>query len=301
MALDRRHSTSIKGPRDDIWEVAHTLDVERIDSVLRSCSMPVVRLFELDRRHHRAHKHQVPTEDEPGIFATTRWSVVLAAGDHRSPDSQDALERLCRAYWLPLYAYVRAKSFNPADAEDLTQEFFARFLATDALGQVQKERGRFRAYLLACLNHFLANAWDKSQAQKRGAGKQIISFDALSAEERLRIEPAAADSPEQAFDQRWAITLLDSALDRLRIEMVRAGKTNIFEALRAHLSTTGQPKAYAELAGNFGVTEAAVRKMVQRFRNRYGELLREEVAHTVDSPREVEAELRTLLHVFARR
>ena len=239
-----------------------------------------------------------PAPHQPGIFATTHWSVVLAAGGDSSPAVRDALERLCRAYWFPLYGYVRSKGFNPHDAEDLTQEFFARFLSSNALRTVSEERGRFRAFLLASLNHFLANEWDRLKAQKRGGGRTALSLDAASAEERLQIEPATDCTPERLYERRWALTVLESVLDPLRDEMNAAGKSASFDALRPFLSDAAGAMSYADAVARLGVTEAATRKAVQRLRERYRELLREEVAHTVGAPHEVESELRDLLNVF---
>ena len=240
------------------------------------------------------------SDDSPGIFATTRWSVVLAAGGEPSSAAREALDRLCRGYWFPLYGYVRARNFSPHDAEDLTQEFFVRFLASDALRTISEERGRFRAFLLASLNHFLANEWDRLRAQKRGGGQTPLSFDAATAEERLQLEPATNLSPERLYDRRWALTLLDTVLECLGKEMAAAGKTTEFEALRVFLADATGAMSYAEAAARIGRTEAAARKAVQRLRRRYRELLREEVAHTVGAPHEVENELRHLLAVFAR-
>jgi RNA polymerase sigma-70 factor (ECF subfamily) len=232
------------------------------------------------------------------IFATTHWSVVLAAGGDSSPAAREALERLCRSYWFPLYGYVRSKGFGPHDAEDLTQEFFTKFLASDALRMVSQERGRFRAFLLASLNHFLANEWDRLRAQKRGSGQRTLSFDAASAEERLLIEPATHLTPDLLYERRWAVALLDTVLGRLRAEMIAAGKASLFDALRPFLTDAAGTMSYPEAAARLAMTEAATRKSVQRLRQRYRELLREEVAHTVGAPHEVEEELRHLLSVF---
>jgi len=225
---------------------------------------------------------------------------VLAAGGSSSPAAREALERLCRAYWFPLYGYLRSKGSTPHDAEDLTQEFFARFLASDALRTVSEERGRFRAFLLASLNHFLANEWDRLRAQKRGAGQTPLSLDAATAEERLRMEPGTDLTPERLYERRWTLTLLDTVLERLQTEMVAAGKTATFDALRGFLSDAAGAMSYTEAAARLDMTEAATRKAVQRLRQRYRELLREEVAHTVGAPHEVESELRHLLAVFAK-
>jgi RNA polymerase sigma-70 factor (ECF subfamily) len=224
--------------------------------------------------------------------------MVLAAGQESSPMAHEALERLCRSYWFPLYAHVRSKGFSPHDAEDLTQEFFARFLATNALRTLSQERGRFRAFLLASLNHFLANEWERLRAQKRGSGQTILSLDAASAERRLQMEPATEVTPERLYDRLWASTLVQRVLERLHAEMIAVGKGTQFDALRAFLSDAAGALSYAEAAARLNLTEAATRKCVQRLRQRYRESLREEVAHTVGAPHEIEVELRYLVSVF---
>jgi RNA polymerase sigma-70 factor (ECF subfamily) len=249
------------------------------------------------RDHHVSVKAENPHD---GIFATTHWSLVLAAGGDSSPLAREALERLCRAYWFPLYAHVRAKGFSPHDAEDLTQEFFARFLASNALRTVNQERGRFRAFLLASLNHFLANEWDRLRAQKRGGGQKVLAFDAASAEERLQMEPATELTPERLYERRWASALLEAVLERLRSEMTSAGKGALFDTLRGFLWDPVGSLSYADASARLNLTEAATRKSVQRLRGRYRELLREEVAYTVAAPHEVEDELKHLLAVFSR-
>jgi RNA polymerase sigma-70 factor (ECF subfamily) len=238
-------------------------------------------------------------EPTPGIFATTHWSVVLAAGGDSSPLAQEALERLCRAYWFPLYAHVRGRGFSPEDAEDLTQEFFARFLPSNALRAVSQEHGRFRAFLLASLNHFLANEWDRLRAQKRGGGQKVLAFDSASAEERLKMEPVTKLTPERLYERRWAAALLETVLARLRSEMATAGKTSVFDALQGFLWDSARALSYPEAAGRLGLTEPATRKTVQRLRQRYRDLLREEVALTVAAPHEVEEELKYLLGLFS--
>ena len=224
--------------------------------------------------------------------------MILAAGNESSPKTRVALEWLCRSYWFPLYAHVRAKGFSPHDAEDLTQEFFARFLQTNPLRTVSQERGRFRAFLLASMNHFLGNEWDRRRAQKRGGGQRALSLDADSAEQRLQIEPASELTPERLYDRLWASTLLESVLARLKSEMSDAGKSTQFDVLRGFLSDTANALSYEDAATRLRLTEAATRKCVQRLRQRYRELLREEVAHTVAAPHEIDSELRYLLSVF---
>ena len=168
-------------------------------------------------------------------FDTTRWSVVTVAGDRLSPNATSALETLCRAYWYPLYAYVRRKGLAPADAQDVTQEFFCRLIGKNYLASVDRSRGSFRSFLLASVNHLLANEWDKARALKRGGGRQILSLDAEEAEGRYVQEPTALDSAEKVFDRRWALTLLDRALARLREEFVTDGKLPQFDALKGFL------------------------------------------------------------------
>ncbi len=237
-------------------------------------------------------------DENSGVFASTHWSVVLAAGGESSPSAREALDRLCHGYWFPLYGYVRSKGFSPHDAEDLTQEFFTRFLASNSLRTVREERGRFRAFLLASMNHFLANEWERLRAQKRGGGKPLLSFDAATAEERLKMEPATNLTPGRLYDQRWVLTLLDAVLERLRAEMAAAGKATMFDELRPFLSDAKGTMTYPKVAARLGLAEAATRKAVQRLRSRYRELLREEVAQTVCAPHEVEAELRHLFAAF---
>ncbi|MEO7318982.1 MAG: sigma-70 family RNA polymerase sigma factor [Chthoniobacteraceae bacterium] len=224
-------------------------------------------------------------------FHTTRWSIVVSAQGDGS-GVQDALAKLCNTYWFPLYAFVRRQGMSSHDAQDLTQEFFARLLAKGWLGGVDRERGRFRSWLLASMKHFLANEWNKARTGKRGGGAVLFSFDALDAESRLRHEPAT-DSPEIIYDRRWATMLLDQVMARLRTEMAGAGRLAHFEALKFCL--TGEKNAYAEVGARLAMSEGAVKIAVHRMRERYRTLLRAEVAETVAGPEEIEDELRALL------
>ena len=229
-------------------------------------------------------------------FATTHWSLVLAAGgDTRG--AQPALAALCDAYWYPLYAFIRRQGLAPHDAQDLTQEFFARLIEKEWLGAVQRERGRFRSWLLAALKHFLANEWDKSRARKRGGGVQFVSIDDATAESRYAQEPADLATADRLYDRRWALTLLDRVLARLREEMAAAGKTAHFDALKFCL--TGERAAYAEVALALAMSEGAVKVAVHRLRERYRQLIRAEIAETVATPAEVDAEMRDLLAVLS--
>ena len=226
-------------------------------------------------------------------FVTTRWSVVLSArGD--TTRAQSALAKLCTTYWYPLYAFVRRQGYGPHDAQDLTQEFFARLLEKGWLGDVARERGRFRSFLLASMKHFLANEWDRAHALKRGGRTTLLRLDDESAEARYRNEPADQTTAEQLFDRRWALTLLEQVLTRLRAEMEVAGKLPQFEALK--FSLMGEKTAYADVARELGMTEGAVKVAVHRLRERYRALVRAEIADTVASSTEIEDELR---HLFA--
>lgn len=231
-------------------------------------------------------------------FATTRWSVVLAAGRQDTTRAQAALADLCRTYWWPLYAYVRRKGHSPADAEDLTQGFFARLLALDSLADVRRERGRFRAFLLAAMNHFLADAWDKATAQKRDA-RRTIPLDAGDAETRYCREPADRDTPERLFERQWALTLLETVVQRVRAEYAAAGREAVFMALRFAMTGEREGTSYEVAAGELGMSPETARVAAYRLRRRYRHLLRAEIAETVSSPAEVEEELQYLRRVLA--
>ncbi|MBI3880403.1 MAG: sigma-70 family RNA polymerase sigma factor [Verrucomicrobia bacterium] len=242
-----------------------------------------------------------PADSGPGShgqFAETRWSMVLAA--RRGGDSSragDALAKLCQAYWYPLYAFVRRQGHAPHDAQDLTQEFFARLLEKNWLADVDRAKGRFRSFLLAALKHFLANEWDKSKALKRGGGiHNFISLDAESAESRYAMEPADAVTADKLYERRWALTLLDTTLARLRAEFVADGKAKQFDELKFTLTGGRGETPYSELAAKFGMSEGAVKVSVHRLRQRYREVLRAQIAETVATAAEVEEELR---HLFA--
>jgi RNA polymerase sigma factor (sigma-70 family) len=233
------------------------------------------------------------------IFVTTHWSVVLAAGQHHTSQSDHALATLCQTYWQPLYTYVRRRGCSPHDAEDLTQEFFARILARNDVATVSPERGKFRAYLLAAINHFLSDEWDKARAQKRGGGGQVIHLDSAVAESLYAQEHADELAPERLFDQRWAITMLEEVYRQLRREYERDGKATLFEALRFSLMGERSAVPYADLAAKLAMSEGAVKVAVHRLRQRYRQVLRELVAATVSSPDEVEDEMRYLLRAVA--
>jgi RNA polymerase sigma-70 factor (ECF subfamily) len=226
-------------------------------------------------------------------FATTHWSVILAAKDRKAPEARQALAELCTAYWYPLYAFIRRKGYDADQAQDLTQEFFFRLLEKDYLRSVDPAKGRFRSFLLAAASHFLANEHDRTTAAKRGGGRSPLSLDFSAAEGRYRLEPMHHLTAEKLFERRFAMTLLEQTLQRLRQEMVNADKEKIFDSLKSCLiGITDTP--YAELAAALEMTEGAIKTAVHRLRNRYGEMLREAIARTVTDESEIEDEIRTL-------
>jgi RNA polymerase sigma factor (sigma-70 family) len=233
------------------------------------------------------------------VFVTTHWSVVLSARKKDSPQSAAALETLCRTYWYPLYAYVRRQGHSPPDAQDLTQEFFARLLQKDYLKAAAREKGRFRTFLIVALKRFLANEWDRVRAQKRGGGQPLLSLDAEVAEERYRVEPVEGATADRIFERRWALTLLDRTMTRLREEFTAAGKAEEFKRLKACLTAERGDISYAEIAAALGQSEGTVRVVVHRLRKRFREIFREEIAHTVSSTEEIEEEVRYLMGVLA--
>ncbi len=231
-------------------------------------------------------------------FATTRWTVVLAAGDRSTPNADVALEELCRTYWYPLYAYVRRHGHSREDAEDLTQSFFARFLQKNYLEKLRAEHGKFRAFLIASLKHFLANEWDRSSRQKRGGGVPPLSLDWQDADTRYQIDPADNLSPDKIYDRAWAVTLLERVITRLRQENAAEGRALLFDRLKTCLTLGRSDIPYTEAAYGLGMTEGAVRVAVHRMRRRYRELLREEIGQTLSDPSQMEEEMRALFSAF---
>jgi RNA polymerase sigma factor (sigma-70 family) len=241
------------------------------------------------------------TEDRPQpLFVTTRWSVVLAARDKASPDAAHALETLCHTYWYPLYAYVRSTGHSPPDAQDLTQEFFACFLARDYLRVVEREKGRFRTFLRMALKRFLAVEWERRHAQKRGGGQPHLPFDTAVAEQRFQQERADHFAPDQIYERRWALTLLGEAAARLEREYVQAGKAAELRHLQPHLTADRGEIPYAEIAAAMQTTEGAARVAVHRLRKRFRQHFREVIADTVSAPEEVDEELHYVLEVLSR-
>lgn len=228
-------------------------------------------------------------------FNTTQWSVVLLAGQSQLPQSGAALERLCRTYWKPLYAYVRRQGHSPQDAQDLTQEFFARLLEKKYLAIASKERGRFRSFLLKSLKHFLINDWVRSNARKRGGGQATLTLDSCAAERSYDEQQARAMNADSLYEKRWAMALLEGAMERLGAAYTAAGKGVLFEQLKPLLLAEGSGQAYQRLAGPLGLSEGAVKVAVHRLRRRFGEEVRTEVARTVSNPTEVDEELRCLM------
>ncbi len=247
----------------------------------------------------RAHEVETSGAVCAGNFATTHWSVVLAAGDSRSPRADAALEELCGAYWYPLYGYARQRGYSPEEAEDLTQEFFAQLVQKKLLCGIKREGARFRSYLLVIFKCFLANVWHRDHAQKRGGGQTMLSIDG-EAEIRYQRELMVDAAPETLFDRQWAWTVLDRVYSRLEDEYSAAGKGEIFELLRGYLPGGESAAPYRQTALSLRMNEPAVRMAVHRLKRRFGELLRTEIADTVSSPREIDGEIRFLLAAASR-
>ena len=233
------------------------------------------------------------------VFATTHWSVVLAAGQQDSPQTQAALEALCRTYWYPLYAYLRRHGYTPEDAQDLTQEFFTRLLRKNYPAQADRAKGKFRSFLLLALKHFLSDERERATAGKRGGGLALLSLDAQAPEERYRLEPADEATPETLFERRWAQTILDQAVARLRDEYATTGKGDTYAVLQAFEPGEQKTLSYTEAAARLDVSESALKSMIHRLRQRHRELVREEIAQTVTTASEIEEELRHLIAVIS--
>ena len=236
-----------------------------------------------------------PVENRRDAFATTHWSVVSAArGD--DPAGAAALEELCRKYWLPAYVFVRRRGFDFHEAQDLTQSFFTHVIERRAFNQASRDKGKFRSFLLAALLNFMKNEWDRQRTLKRGGQRQFISLDETAAEQRYQLEPVESVTPETLFERRWALTLLEQVLARLKQEYAADGKADLIAKLEPLITGEVTPGRYAELALDLGMKEAAVRMALSRTRRRFGELLRQEIAQTLLTPAEVDDEIR---HLFA--
>lgn len=233
------------------------------------------------------------------VFATTHWSVVLSAGRADTSSAQDALAKLCATYWYPLYAYVRRRGYSAHDAQDLTQAFFAQLLERQSFTHADPNRGRFRSFLLGVMNHFLANEWTRAHAQKRGGGATLLPLQFETAETRYGHEPADNVTPEQNYERRWALALLEEVLRRLAAEYKRDGRSELFTQLNPCLVGERSAQPYGELAAKLGVSEGTVKSAVHRMRQRYRQLLRDEIANTIAESSEIDAELRHLFTVLA--
>jgi RNA polymerase sigma-70 factor (ECF subfamily) len=240
-----------------------------------------------------ANPTETPAADQ--WFKTTHWSVVLAVRNNDPVHAQAALAKLCHVYWYPLYYYVRRRGYSSPDAQDLTQEFFARCLEKDYLLAAERERGKFRSFLLLALKRFLSNEWDKARCQKRGGGLEILSLDAETTESRYVAEPADEMTPEKAFERRWAMAVLEQVLNRLEADFSEAGKSELFNELKIFLSGEKSERPSSEIALRLGMTEVALRGAVYRLRQQYRQLLRKTIADTVDGPEAIDDEIRQLL------
>ena len=229
-------------------------------------------------------------------FTTTHWSVVLEA-QGESPAAQDALEKLCRTYWRPIYSFLRRQGFGPEEAKDITQGFFAQLLERRSLNAVRQEKGRLRSYLLGALKYFLADEQRRAMAIKRGKGERLIPLEELRADEGTDMEPADPLTPEMIYEHRWALTVLECVMSRLKDEYRAAGNAALFDLLKQLLPDEPGAPSQAEIAAHLGITENAVRQAFYRFRQRYQSLLREQIAHTVATPGDIEDELRHLIAV----
>jgi len=227
-------------------------------------------------------------------FKQTRWSLVRRAAGFDSPESRDALETLCRAYWFPIYAFIRRQGNSPHDGQDLTQEFFARLLASNSISRADQRLGKFRTFLLGALKHFLADERRKAGAWKRGRGVEIVSIQQAEAEERYQLEPVDERTPDKVFDQRWTVVLLEAAMVRLEEEFREAGKQRQFQLLKRFLTEEGEESAYAEAGAELNHSAQTVAVAVHRMRRRFRHLVRSAIADTVSTPDEVEEEYRSL-------
>jgi len=242
--------------------------------------------------------HARPETGYGAQFAATSWTNVLTAQRGGSPEAAAALEKLCRTYWYPLYAYIRRKGCDPHKAQDLNQEFFYRLIKENYLGAVDRRRGKFRSFLLAALNHFLSNQRDYERAAKRGGRYTLISLDDTDAETRFKLEPASDLSPEKIFERNWFLTLFEHALTRLREEQTAAGRAELFEDLKQFLIEDAESGDYNAAATRVNLRPNAVAVTVHRLRERYRKLVHEEIVRTVADPAEIEEELRRFFAVL---
>jgi len=247
----------------------------------------------------RAEASDSEAQAHGDVFATTHWSVVLLAGEPGSAQAAEALEKLCRTYWLPLYSFIRRQGYGPHDAQDLTQGFLVRLLRTDSFVGLSREKGKFRTFLLAALNHFLSDQRDRARAEKRGGGQPVVSIDETEAEQRYLQAPSRDLAPERVFDRRWALTVLEEALARLRQEHQGPGKAALFAHLGPFLSNKGGKADHDALGPKLGMSANAVAVAVHRLRQRYRECIRLELAQTVASPEDLDEEMSYLFSVLS--
>ena len=231
-------------------------------------------------------------------FRSTRWTLVCKARNLETPSAVEALSQLCREYWYPLYAFVRRRGYSPEDGEDLTQSFFARLLEKQYLQHADRERGRFRTFLLKSLDHFLVNEWEKQKTVKRGGRCLFVSWEELKAEDRYNEEPFHELSADKLYDRRWALTLIEKAMEVLRHEYASAGEQAVFEALQGCLSGHESPDSHKDVAARLDLTPGAVKMRLHRLKLRFGQLLREQIADTVSEEGEIDDEMRHLLAVW---
>lgn len=244
------------------------------------------------------HRNQQPQPSQ-ARFATTHWSLVLAAGDKADSHCAAALQTLCQTYWYPLYAYVRHQGTGPQDAEDLVQAFFVFLLEKDRLSSLDQDKGKFRSFLLTALKHFRTDQWKRANAVKRGGGRTHLSLDMTEAEDRFLHEPVDTTTPERLFDMNWAVTLLNRVFEQLQQEQQGQGKGEQFDRLKFCLTGQRSTIPYAQLAEQLAVSESSLKVRIHRLRKRYRELLQQEIGHTVSVPEDVDEELRYLFQVLS--
>lgn len=242
-------------------------------------------------------RHQ--SDPSRSVFATTHWSVVLTARDGDASKALTALGDLCRAYWRPVYAYIRRDGNGPADAQDLTQEFFSRFIEKEWIRRLKHQSGKFRSFLLTFLKHFLSDERERAGAQKRGGGKIIISLDELQSEENHALEPAESLTADQIFERRWAQNLMDRTVVQLRQEYIESGKRDLFDQLKDFQPNEPGLQSHAAVGIRFGLSESAVKSAAHRLRLRHRAILRQEIARTLSSSDEVDEEIRHLIQVLS--
>ena len=269
-----------------------------------SCGLAFGAVFYLDRSVSPASDEVTSTtatgasgQQGGAAFTTTHWSVVLEA-QGESPAAHEALERLCCTYWRPIFAFLRRQGLTPEQAEDITQGFFAQLLERKSFDAVRKEKGRLRSYLLGALKYFLTDERRRAMAIKRGKGQRLIPLDEFRGDERIETEPADPMTAEMIYERRWALTVLERVLSRLKEEYRAADNAKLFECLKELLPDEPGSPSQAEIAARLGMSENAVRQAFYRFRQRYQSLLREEIAHTVATPGDIEDELRHLIAVL---